>query len=94
MTGNRRAVLARIRGHVQGVGFRAWTKRQADTLGVTGWVRNEPDGSVMTLLAGEEDQVAAMLVRLGSGPPGAAVRTVDTEDGDPADAEEAFSVRF
>lgn len=42
----RRAIAFRVRGRVQGVGFRDYTRRRALELGLVGWVRNEPDGSV------------------------------------------------
>lgn len=40
------AVLVHVTGRVQGVGFRYWTLEEAVRLGIKGWVRNEPDGSV------------------------------------------------
>jgi len=46
VTDDRKAVLVRITGRVQGVGFRVWTRQQAQRLGLTGWVCNEDDGSV------------------------------------------------
>ena len=52
MPGERKAILVRIRGRVQGVSFRVWTKMEAEKLGLTGWVRNEADGSVAALVAG------------------------------------------
>ncbi|WP_420962352.1 acylphosphatase [Brucella sp. IR073] len=76
MNADRIAVLVRITGRVQGVSFRAWTRTEALELGLTGWVRNEPDGSVMALVAGPEDAVAAMLESFWQGPPGAAVSDV------------------
>jgi acylphosphatase len=66
----------RITGRVQGVGFRAAAVRQAHLLGVTGWVRNNADGSVQTLLQGPHDQVDRMLSWLLVGPPGARVAEV------------------
>src|SRR6185312_14303828 len=75
-----RTVLAQIRGRVQGVSFRAWTLREAERHALTGWVRNNPDGSVSALLAGSEPAVAAMLERLWVGPAGAVVSDVEFYD--------------
>src|SRR5690554_1260991 len=66
----------RITGRVQGVGFRAAMVRQAHLLGVTGWVRNAPDGSVEALVQGEPEQVDLMLSWLHRGPPMARVAEV------------------
>ena len=73
------AMLVRIRGRVQGVGFRYWTRHEAWELGLSGWVRNEPDGSVLAMIAGPEAAVATMLHRLRGGPPGAQVTNLTTE---------------
>jgi acylphosphatase len=70
----RRAVI--ITGRVQGVGFRWWTRRQAERLGVGGTVRNLEDGSVFVELAGASERVDALLAALRSGPPGAAVEDI------------------
>lgn len=72
----------RITGRVQGVGFRAAAVRQAHLLGVTGWVRNNADGSVQALLQGPHDQVDRMLSWLLTGPPGARVDEVDSQPQD------------
>ena len=56
-TGTRRLSL-RFMGQVQGVGFRWTSQRVADRSGCTGWVRNEPDGSVSMELQGTDDQIA------------------------------------
>lgn len=92
MEEDRKAVMAQVTGRVQGVCFRAWTLREAQELGLTGWVRNEPDGSVSALLVGPEGAVTAMLGRLWKGPPGALVRKVEFEDVDPK--PEATPFRF
>jgi acylphosphatase len=60
-TEDRRCITVRITGHVQGVGFRDWTVRRAQKLGIEGWVRNQPDGSVKAVIAGGEEAIAAML---------------------------------
>lgn len=68
-----------ITGRVQGVGFRAAAVRQAHWLKITGWVRNLDDGSVEALLQGEPDQVDRMLSWLHTGPPGARVINVTSQ---------------
>ena len=67
-----------VRGRVQGVFFRASTQREAKRLGLTGWVRNRPDGGVEIVAEGEEDQVKDLLVWSQHGPSTARVEKVDT----------------
>ncbi|MEI2416601.1 acylphosphatase [Orrella sp. JC864] len=69
----------RVTGKVQGVGFRLATVRQAHLLGVAGWVRNAPDGSVEALIQGTPDQIDLMLQWLRVGPPAAQVRELASE---------------
>ena len=66
-----------VSGRVQGVGFRWHARAKAQELGLTGWVRNLPDGRVELLLEGEEAEVRAMLTWLAKGPPAARVRGVE-----------------
>ena len=73
-------VSVRITGRVQGVGFRAATVRQAHSMGITGWVRNNEDNSVEALLQGPHDQVDRMLSWLLSGPPAARVAEVQSTE--------------
>ena len=54
---------------MQGVGFRHWTARTALSLGLTGWVRNLPDGSVEVQAQGERESLEKMAVWLRRGPP-------------------------
>jgi acylphosphatase len=68
-----------VRGRVQGVGFRAYAAREAHRLGVSGWVRNEHDGSVLVLAEGDDAAVDAFLAWLHHGPPSARVTFVDPE---------------
>lgn len=79
MTGDK-TVRVRITGRVQGVGFREWTRHEATNLGLTGWVRNEADGSVTALLVGREAAIAIMLERLHEGPVLSRVAGVTSED--------------
>ncbi len=70
-------VHAYIYGRVQGVYYRYSAARRAKELGLKGWVRNRPDGSVEALLEGEEEVVRRMLEWCKQGPPGASVDTID-----------------
>jgi acylphosphatase len=69
-------VRLRIAGRVQGVWFRGSMEREAQRLGVAGWVRNLPDGSVEALIEGEPSQVRALVRWAHVGPSGAHVTSV------------------
>lgn len=69
-------VHARVEGRVQGVFFRDSTRREAQNLGLTGWVRNMPDGTVETVLQGEEENVHRMKNWLKEGSPRSIVTNV------------------
>jgi acylphosphatase len=66
-----------ISGRVQGVGFRAATRRKAATIGVDGWVKNLADGRVEAVFEGESDQVDSMMEWAESGPSTARVDEID-----------------
>ncbi|MEW6078909.1 MAG: acylphosphatase [Thermodesulfobacteriota bacterium] len=69
-----------ISGRVQGVCFRMETKREADSCGVSGWVRNLPDGNVEAVLEGERSLVEAVVAWCRQGPPASRVsRVIVTE---------------
>jgi acylphosphatase len=71
-------MTARITGRVQGVGFRWWVRRQADSLELTGWVMNADDERSVELVAeGESRALDDLESRLRDGPSGAQVETVD-----------------
>lgn len=86
------AVEARISGRVQGVWFRAWTRGEAERLGLAGWVRNEPEHSVRALFVGPPGVVAEMLELCREGPPLARVDAVDTHPVEPVPAVAGFRV--
>ena len=65
--------LITVRGKVQGVSFRYFTGHQAQALGVTGWVRNLPDGRVEGCFEGDEAAVTSLVNWCGYGPPEARV---------------------
>lgn len=72
-----RSVEIVVRGRVQGVGFRYSTVDEARAIGVRGWVRNEPDGSVRIAAAGTPDQIEALKRWCGHGPARARVDDVE-----------------
>jgi acylphosphatase len=82
-----------IKGRVQGVGFRYSTLRQAQALGITGWVRNLPDGRVEARFEGPASAVEEMLswCRQG-GPSGAQVRDMETESIEDGRSHDAFQI--
>jgi acylphosphatase len=67
---------ATVIGRVQGVGFRYFARREAQALGLDGWVANESNGSVRCVAEGPRDQLEAFLAQLRDGPPGAFVERV------------------
>jgi len=71
----RRHVL--IYGFVQGVGFRYGVERAASSRGVSGWVRNRPDGAVEAVFEGEREDVEALVAFCRQGPRGADVERLD-----------------
>jgi acylphosphatase len=84
---------ATVRGHVQGVGFRYFVIRRAMSLELTGWVSNEPDGSVRCVAEGSRASLEALLQALQDGPAGALVERVLTAWGPATGAFRSFEVR-
>jgi len=77
------AVRVRIRGIVHGVSFRSSMAQLASDLGVRGWVRNLPDGSVEAFLEGDERKVSRLLDWAKKGPPRARVDRLEVESASP-----------
>jgi acylphosphatase len=69
--------LVRVRGRVQGIGYRDACIREARALGITGWVRNRLDDSVEAMLQGSPQQLAAMCEWLRDGMPAALVEALE-----------------
>ena len=67
-------------GRVQGVGFRTYARHVGESLGVRGWVRNLPDGTVEVQVAGTPEQLEQFKGELQRGSRGAEVEAVDEED--------------
>jgi acylphosphatase len=85
----RRRVI--VHGRVQGVFFRDTTRQRARSRGVSGWVRNNPDGTVEAAFEGESDDVEAMVRFCEQGPRGASVERIEVFEEEP-EGLEAFSV--
>ena len=82
-----------VSGRVQGVAFRAYTVDEARALGVSGWVRNLPDGRVEAVFEGPPDAVRALVEWCGQGPPTAVVEHVETRWETPQGEPPGFRVR-
>jgi acylphosphatase len=82
----------RVTGRVQGVFFRAWTRDEAQAVGVSGWIRNCSDGSVEAQLEGEPDAVEELIDLMREGSSGASVKSVEIEEADP-EGSSSFDVR-
>jgi acylphosphatase len=94
--GTTRRLEVRFEGEVQGVGFRWTTRKLANDLGLTGWVRNEWDGSVSMELQGSDAQIAEFFGRLNHawGYYQPVFVIAEKEDIEPRTNEDLFRVRF
>lgn len=90
---SRRAVDLTVTGRVQGVSFRAYAEQEAARVGVTGWVRNEPDGTVTAHAEGPPEAVAAFVRWCHEGPSWARVERVDVREAADVGAT-SFRVRY
>jgi len=76
MSAAERRLVATVRGHVQGVGFRWYVQREAVRLGLDGWVANLADGSVEVVAEGSEALLDQLLLQLWEGPAGSSVSDI------------------
>ncbi len=84
-----------ISGRVQGVGFRYFTTRCAGSIGgITGWVKNEPDGTVRLVAEGDAKSLEQLLEKVQKGPTSARVNNVDLEWKQTKDEFNSFGVRY
>jgi acylphosphatase len=81
-----------VRGRVQGVGFRWFVEREASTIGVAGWVRNNYDGSVEVFATGTREQLNQLRRKLQEGPRAARVDDVDESDARPVEGLKTFRI--
>jgi acylphosphatase len=85
-------VRLKVKGRVQGVFFRQSTKDKAVALGLSGWVRNEDDGSVLVEAIGPKEALGRLILWAQQGPPSAKVDNVDVSWLEPT-AEDAAAFR-
>ncbi len=83
-----------ISGRVQGVAFRAGTRRTARSLNLTGWVMNLPDGRVEAAFEGRDSDVRAMIAWCRRGPEGARVDGIEITEEPPSGDEDRFEIRL
>ena len=87
-------IHALISGRVQGVWFRAFTRDSAQALGITGWVRNLPDGRVETVAEGDDKAIQAFVDALWQGPPMAQVTNVEIDEETVTHEFSGFEIRY
>ncbi len=83
-----------IEGRVQGVFFRASTREEACSLGLSGWVKNCMDGRVEAVFEGESDNIEQILKWCQNGPPGAMVRNVEVNWEEATGEFDSFSIEY
>ena len=88
------AVNAIIHGRVQGVYYRTFVRRRAIELGLTGYARNLPDGTVEVRAEGERERLQRLIGYLESGPPAARVEKVVTDWSEYTGDHTGFSVKY
>ena len=87
-------ITAHVRGRVQGVSFRYYTQLEARRLGLTGWVRNERDGSVLVVAEGSKDRLLAIIRFLHQGPRSARIENLDISWSAASQMFEKFEIRW
>ena len=88
------ALSAVVHGRVQGVSYRWNARAEATRLGLSGWVRNQPDGTVDVYAVGSRADLERFLTWLEAGPPGARVTRVDAAWGEAPSPPAGFEIRF
>lgn len=91
---SRKRVGATVHGRVQGVVFREYTRQEAERLGVSGWVKNQSDGTVVVVCEGEDTSVDALVAWLSIGSPHALVQRVEWHEEEPQGETGSFAIRI
>ena len=81
-----------ITGRVQGVGFRHFIRKNADKLGITGWVKNLPDGRVEAVFQGTEEDVKELISRCKKGPISSYVQDIEVSEIENTQDHRSFEV--
>lgn len=83
-----------ISGRVQGVGFRHFIRKNAEALGVKGWVKNLPDGRVEAIFQGSEEQIDELIKRCKKGPVPSFVQDIKVRDAEDETVYKLFDVKL
>jgi acylphosphatase len=87
-------MYARVSGRVQGVGFRYFCESLAQSLDVSGWVRNRPDRDVELEAQAEPAELEEFIQKIRQGQPGILVTDIATQDRPILEEENGFEIRF
>ena len=93
MNQDKRYISFRIMGKVQGVWFRAYTRDKALLLNVTGWVKNNDDGSVSGEAIGTIDKIELLIENLKNGSPNSFVKDVDVKENPISQIVDGFEIK-
>ena len=88
-----KAVLVRVYGRVQGVGYRNWTRNAAHSLSLAGWVKNCEDGSVELVAQGLASAIDELITRLWKGPNLSRVKNIEVSEIKIDSEIQAFSIK-
>ncbi|MEM0241363.1 MAG: acylphosphatase, partial [Candidatus Nezhaarchaeales archaeon] len=89
-----KAFLLRFYGRVQRVGFRRFVQESAQDLGLSGYVKNERDGSVTVFVQGDDEAVAKFIEVVKSPPPPAFIKTMEEKEVKPRSKMKFFEIRY
>jgi acylphosphatase len=89
-----KTVRIKVYGKVQGVGFRYYTLRQANKLGVKGWVRNVQDGTVEIVAQGDPASLDRLSAAVKQGSPASEVKRIHVEEIDGMNRYSSFQVKY
>lgn len=94
MQGNLKRIHIVVYGEVQGVFFRAFLKKTADSLGIKGWARNKPNGTVEAVAEGSKEQLDKFLEKCSKGPQMADVLEIRRAWEEPTGEFTDFSIKY